>query len=270
MLAVVAVAAAVVLVVSTRPSASTVAPVPTTQVVVTTQAVQAGQAITSADLTLVQRPISQVPTGTYNAVQTALGRDAAIDLPADVTLTQAMTVPASSGASTTTTTVTGAPFTNIPAGDVAMAIPDSALTGVAGYIEIGDHIDILAQVDGTSHYVAQDVPVLALSGSSTPSTSATTSGATSSATQPAAAPESANLLVVELSRYEAEQVSLIVNPPSGFDAGILEYVIRPTSVSYKNTNPTATPELLPSTPGASTQTLDPGVTPQQLSSAFGT
>jgi Flp pilus assembly protein CpaB len=252
-----AVAAIIVLVVSSKQTPAPVAATPTTAVVVTAQPIHAGDAIVPADVTLAQRPIDQIPSGAYTNVQSAVGRYAAISLPADVPLTAGMTLSAPAAASPAAVP-SGAPFTNIPPGDVAMSIPVTAVTGVAGYIEAGDHIDIIAQVSGTAHYVAQDVPVLAVSGGAAP-TSATA----------AAAPVSANLLVVELSRYEAEQLSLILNPPSGVDAGVLEYVLRPSSVSYNNANPSATPEVLPSTPGAQpSPTLDPGVSPQQLSSAF--
>ncbi|HVD03672.1 MAG TPA: RcpC/CpaB family pilus assembly protein [Candidatus Dormibacteraeota bacterium] len=80
---------------------------------------------------------------------------------------------------------------NLPPGDVAIAIPLTAQQAVAGYLQAGDRIDIIASTGGgNTQYSFEDIPVLGIGAPST-----TASGAASSS--------SGGLVVLQTTRSQA-------------------------------------------------------------------
>ena len=80
---------------------------------------------------------------------------------------------------------------NLPPGDVAIAIPLSAQQAVAGYLQAGDRIDIIASAaSGNTNFSFQDIPVLGIGAPQT-----TASGAASSS--------SGGLVVLQVTRSQA-------------------------------------------------------------------
>lgn len=90
---------------------------------------------------------------------------------------------------------------NLPAGDVAVAIPITAQESVAGYLQVGDHIDIIgADSSGNTQFTFQDLPVISVGSPST------TGGTSSSA--------GGGLIVLELTRSQAVGVTEMVHSSS--------------------------------------------------------
>jgi Flp pilus assembly protein CpaB len=175
-------------------------------VVVAAADLPAGHQIQAGDLATAQISASAAPFQAFTDVNTPIGQYVVRDIHKSQVLTSAMTVAA---ASTPVRTV--APIA-LPDGDVAVAIPDSDLIGAGGYIQPGDHIDILVDLTGNGDqaYAFQDVPVLRVG--SNGSTTTTTTTATS-------------LLLVQLPRRQAEEMGVLLEGKSG--ASIIRYVIRP-------------------------------------------
>lgn len=171
---------------------------------VTTDQLVAGATITANDVQVVQRDPATLPTNYMDSGKVVIG--------------QTMVVAAAPGTVLTQTTVASAqlPALTIPNDWVAMAIPDTPQLGVAGYIQAGDHIDIIAdasqftsaphfaQSDNlTVRYILQDVTVLKSGG---------------------AGGNASGFLVVALPRAQAEELAYLdaFQPKSP----ILTYVLR--------------------------------------------
>jgi hypothetical protein len=165
----------------------------------------------------------------------------------------------------------------IASGDVALAIPASgstsdtatALMTVGYYIEAGDHIDILVDDGGASPtdndavYGFQDVPVLAVGGEAAPAASPAATATTATLATP-------TYFVIELPRDQAEIMTAILTgrfatTATGNAPSILKYVLRPTS-EYGTP---ASPSYIPASGAALSDPGDQPVTPQSLSSMFG-
>jgi len=164
----------------------------------------AGATISSNDVQVVQRDPATLPTNYMDSGKVVIG--------------QTMVVAAAPGTVLTQTTVATAqlPALSIPNDWVAMAIPNTPQLGVAGYVQNGDHIDIIADASQyasnprfglsnnlTVRYVLQDVTVL-----KTASAGSSSSG----------------YLVVALPRAQAEELAYLdaFKPASP----ILTYVLR--------------------------------------------
>jgi pilus assembly protein CpaB len=134
-----------------------------TKVVVAKSAIGARTVITSADLTLAA--INPVPPESFGSISQVAGKGARVDIPAGEPVTANLIVQSPDALSSSDIT-----YLPIPQGFVAVAIPTSEQAGVAGYIQVGDRVSILAsvntQVFGASpavlavRTVFRDVPVI--------------------------------------------------------------------------------------------------------------
>ena len=134
-----------------------------TKVVVAKTAITARTRITAADLEM--SAVTPVPPQSFTSISAVAGKGARVDIPAGEAVTANLIV--ESPDQLTSSDVTYLP---IPPGYVAVAIPTSEQTGVAGYVQVGDRISILAsvntQVFGSGQSVLavrtvfRDVPVL--------------------------------------------------------------------------------------------------------------
>ncbi len=111
-----------------------------TKVVVAKANITARTRISASDLELVA--ISPIPPSSFTSIGAVAGKGARVDIIAGEAITNHLIsdqpdVLASSGST----------YLPIPSGYVAVTIPTSEQTGVAGYIQVGDRIAILASVN---------------------------------------------------------------------------------------------------------------------------
>jgi Flp pilus assembly protein CpaB len=87
---------------------------------------------------------------------------------------------------------------NLPAGQVAVAVPITAQESVAGYLQVGDRIDIIGiDSSGNTEFTFEDLPVISIG-------SPSTTGGTSSSS-------GGGLIVLELTRSQALGVTEMVH-----------------------------------------------------------
>jgi Flp pilus assembly protein CpaB len=87
---------------------------------------------------------------------------------------------------------------NLPAGDVAVAIPITDQQSVAGYLQVGDRIDIIGvDANGNTQFTFEDLPVISVGAPSSSGGSASSSGG--------------GLIVLELTRSQALGVTEMVH-----------------------------------------------------------
>jgi Flp pilus assembly protein CpaB len=206
---------------------------------VTKDQLVAGATIGANDVQVVQRDPATLPTNYLDSGKVVVGETMVVASAPGTVLTQ------------TTVATAALPALSIPNDWVAMAIPNSAQLGVAGYVQPGDHIDIIADVSQYSsnssaglavRYVLQDIAVLKVG--------------------PSGAGAAGSLMVVALPRAQAEELSYLdaiqPKPP------ILTYVLRNANQSSKIDPHTGLPEdpiylssgsLTPSNPKAHLITL---------------
>ena len=118
----------------------------TQDVVVSAVDVPAGQQVSEALVKVVKFAPDQVPQGAMTATKTAIGQYAAVALPKNTVLTNSNLV-------STVSKLPAAkkPYLDIPAGQVAIAIPAGGeLQAVAGYLQQDDRVDILFNPSGSS------------------------------------------------------------------------------------------------------------------------
>jgi len=193
---------------------------PQITVIVAATNLPAGHQIQANDLSEMQVPASSAPFQAFTDPNTPIGQYTVAEVYKSQVITSVMTVRAASAPARTTQPLA------LPDGDVAMAIPDSDQVGAGGYIQPGDHIDILVDLTGNGDqaYAFQDVPVLRVGSNGTTSTS---------------------LLLVQLPRRQAEQMGVLLEGKSG--ASIIRYVLRPVDQYGKGyldsgpDSPSATP-----------------------------
>jgi Flp pilus assembly protein CpaB len=102
---------------------------------------------------------------------------------------------------------------NLPAGEVAMAIPITAQEAVAGYMQVGDRIDIIgSDINGDTQFTYEDLPVISVGAPSTTGGTSSSSGG--------------GLIVLQLTRSQALGVSEMVK-----EAAIYTIVLR-SSADY--------------------------------------
>jgi Flp pilus assembly protein CpaB len=246
---------------------------PTVNVVVAAANIASGQTIKAGELTTHAYPTTIVPSGYLSLTSEAAGKIATIAISAGTPITAGLLT---TSGGTSVVPLPGNQL-DIAAGDVALAIPASgstadmatALMTVGYYVEAGDHIDILVDDGGSTAtsndvvYGFQDVPVLAVGGQST-------APASPAATAATAAPTAPTYLVIELPRDQAEIMTAILTGRFTTSATataptLLKYVLRPTT-EYGTP---ASPKYEAATGPALTDPGDQPVTPQSLSSLFG-
>lgn len=214
---------------------------PTTRVVVARLTIAQGTKVTLANVTTADVPTSTVPQGFIDDPNKVNGLYSAVDIAANQVLLPSLVVQAPSAAAPT-------PINPIRLKDdeVALAIPNDPLKGAGGFIQTGDHIDIMADVNGAGavKYAFQNVLVLK-------------TGSTGHAEG-----TGSDLLVIALPRRQAEELGVLLGG-KGTPATIARYVLRPATQNDKG-------YLLngPDIPDTAAAAKDTPVTPQQLNALF--
>ena len=111
-----------------------------TKVVVAKSNIPARTRITAGDLVL--SAVTPVPPDSFTSVSAVVGKGARVDIIAGQPVTSNLIAETPDLVSSTDVT-----YLPIPAGYVAVAIPTSEQAGVAGYVQVGDRISILASVN---------------------------------------------------------------------------------------------------------------------------
>jgi pilus assembly protein CpaB len=108
------------------------------QVVVAAKEVPAATQLTKDMLQAVKFSPDQIPTGTYAAVESVVGKFTAISLHTNQVVSDNELVTSASAVQTPKQ-----PYLDIPKGQVAIQIPTGELVGVGGYVQPEDRIDII-------------------------------------------------------------------------------------------------------------------------------
>jgi Flp pilus assembly protein CpaB len=111
-----------------------------TKVVVAKTNIPARTRITAEDLSM--SAISPIPPESFTNIKDVVGKGARVDIPAGEPVTANIIAAAPDLVSSSDVT-----YLPIPQGYVAVAIPTSEQTGVAGYVVVGDRISILASLN---------------------------------------------------------------------------------------------------------------------------
>lgn len=148
-----------------------------TRVVVASHDIKARTLIQASDLTLAN--ISPAPPQAFSLVKDVSGKGARVDIPGGAPVTANLIAQSSDLLSSSDAT-----YLPIPKGWIAVTVPTSELVGVAGYVQTGDRITMLATVNteifGQSPgrpvvlTVFHDIPVLRVGPSNGGSASAPT------------------------------------------------------------------------------------------------
>jgi pilus assembly protein CpaB len=109
------------------------------KVVVAKNAIPARTRIQASDLQLAT--VTPVPPESFTSISSVAGKGARVDIPAGGPVTANLIVDAPDILSSSDVT-----YLPIPQGYVAVTIPTSEQTGVAGYVQVGDRITILASI----------------------------------------------------------------------------------------------------------------------------
>jgi len=124
-----------------------------TRVVVARNTITARTTIQASDLEL--RSESPTPPQSFTDIALVAGKGARVDIPAGLAVTANLI--------TTTTdqlNSSDATFLPIPSGYVAVTIPTSEQTGVAGYVQVGDRLTVLATISTAAFGVGPPRPVV--------------------------------------------------------------------------------------------------------------
>jgi pilus assembly protein CpaB len=124
-----------------------------TKVVVAKNTITARTRIQTSDLEI--KSISPTPPQSFTDIAAVAGKGARVDIPAGsaVTANLITTTPDQLNSSDTT-------FLPIPSGWVAVTVPTSEQVGVAGYVQVGDRITILATINTSAFGPGPSVPVV--------------------------------------------------------------------------------------------------------------
>ena len=193
----------------------------TTKVVVAALDLTPATKITSAMVTLVDFPTANVPTGAaVTSVAQAVDHYVALNVPKGAMLvgTELLASPADPTARTT-------PPITLKPGDVAMSIPFDEAKGAGGFVQPGDHLDILiSDPSGNIHYGLQDVLILKVGGQSVQAVASAAAAPAPTGTAPVAATPP-TLLLIELPREKAAVLAYLLNLNGGAD--VVRYLLRP-------------------------------------------
>ena len=188
-------------------------------VVVAAVDIPAGQQISDGLVKVVKYAADQVPTGTVTTTKVGVGQFAAIALPKNTLLTNNDLVP-----TVKQLPAQKKPYLDIPAGQVAIAIPAGGeLQAVAGYIQQDDKVDVIFNPSGSTKVVwkttYQNLRVARLGG---PVAAASGSGGGGGA------PATASSMIVYVSLDDAETLSLL------FSSGNYKLALRSQADIAKN------------------------------------
>src|SRR4029077_4649008 len=124
-----------------------------TKVVVAKSTITARTRIQTSDLEL--KSISPTPPESFTDIATVAGKGARVDIPAGAAVTAHLltTTPDQPNRGDT-------PFLPIPSGWVAVTVPTSEQVGVAGYVQVGDRITILATINTSAFGPGPSAPVV--------------------------------------------------------------------------------------------------------------
>lgn len=177
--------------------------------------------IQPADLTMQQYHANDVPPGAFTKVSELANVVAAVNITKGQPVTNNLVV-----GSTDVVIGPQAAYLPIPTGFVALTIPTGETQGVAGYIQVGDYISMVAQVTGKTgknvRTVYTNIPVIRVGAAPVPV--APTPG--SSSTPPKTGGLSTSLTVV-VTQCQAEFIGWFLNN------GSLSYTLE----SYKDYKP---------------------------------
>jgi len=212
-----------------------------------------GTQLTPDVLTSAAYPVASAPAGAVTDANALAGKYLSIAVTQNTPITAALLVNDAASAKTAALSMQPLP---LHAGDVALAIP----VGGAGadktpelqtfglYVQPGDHFDVLVDDGkGNVRYAFQDVPVLKVG-----AYSASGSGA-------------ASVLVVEMSRAEAEGMTFLIahSGQPGFPT-LLKYVLRPDPKATAG----PTPSYIDTVPFNPPAKQDPAVNSNSFNALF--
>lgn len=123
-----------------------------TSVVVAAHDIQLRQTLTAEDLQVVKYDTNDAPPGYYTATKPLIGEIAAVAFTAGQPILRNLV--STSGVDVVTGTTSYLP---IPTGFVAVTIPSAEQQAVAGYVQTGDYISIIAVVQGKQYPVARTI-----------------------------------------------------------------------------------------------------------------
>ncbi len=115
-------------------------PIPTRKVVVAVQDLPAGTPIVPDAITLMEKPVNEVPADALSSLERTRGKLAAVDIYRGDIITEGMLT-------TKEKILAEKPITMIPPGKVAFTIRVDELSSVAYSIQPGDYVDVLVGID---------------------------------------------------------------------------------------------------------------------------
>jgi len=131
----------------------------TRRIVVAAQSLKRGEPVEADAVKLVEWPEEAVPDGSFNSIEGVVGQLARSEIFADDVLT---------GAKFLDTAAPSALSGLIPAGRRAISIKVNEVTGIAGFVAPGSHVDVLLtlpkddEIPPRTRTIVQDVEVLAI------------------------------------------------------------------------------------------------------------
>jgi pilus assembly protein CpaB len=124
-----------------------------TKVVVAKNTITARTRITASDLEL--RSVSPTPPQSFTDVAQVAGKGARVDIPAGLAVTANLITTTADQLNSSDST-----FLPIPSGYVAVTVPTSEQVGVAGYVQVGDRMTVLATISTAAFGVGPPRPVV--------------------------------------------------------------------------------------------------------------
>src|SRR6202162_2832004 len=124
-----------------------------TKVVVARNAITARTRIQSSALEL--KAVSPLPPESFTDIATVAGKGARVDIPAGSPVTANLITQTPDQLSSSDVT-----YLPIPSGYVAVTVPTSEQVGVAGYVQVGDRITVLATINTNAFGPGQGAPVV--------------------------------------------------------------------------------------------------------------
>ena len=124
-----------------------------TKVVVARNTITARTRITASDLEL--KSVSPTPPQSFTDIAQVAGKGARVDIPAGLAVTANLITSTPDQLNNSDST-----FLPIPSGYVAVTVPTSEQVGVAGYVQVGDRLTVLATISTAAFGVGPPRPVV--------------------------------------------------------------------------------------------------------------